>query len=95
MAIEAISVQAGQALQPDGWRPKCSAIEACDWEGAPWRVDTGRTWLDGTPIKPAIRVEVTGRKVRWIDGRRRVRVRITWVGDGEPDSYSGGWLWID
>jgi hypothetical protein len=47
----------------------------------------------GGPIKEvAVDVEVTGRKPRWRQGDWYMRVKITFVGDGEPDTIVGGWV---
>ena len=40
----------------------------------------------------AVNVEITGRTIQYRDGGRYVRVRIEWVGDCEPSTFSGGWL---
>jgi hypothetical protein len=46
----------------------------------------------GGPIKEiACNVEVTGRKPRWFGGSWWMRVKIIFVGDGEPDTITRGW----
>ncbi|MEE9126261.1 MAG: hypothetical protein V3U11_03905 [Planctomycetota bacterium] len=44
----------------------------------------------------AVRVEVTGRKVRYLFAAAftggSIRVKITFPGDGEPDRHVGGWI---
>lgn len=40
----------------------------------------------------AVNVEITGRTRRRISGDYYVRVKITFVGDCEPDTVSGGWI---
>lgn len=42
----------------------------------------------------AINVEITGRTSQHRKGARWVRVKIEWVGDCEPSTYSGGWLLV-
>lgn len=65
------------------------ALVASDWDGAPFR-------LPGPHGALAVRVEVTGRTVRHtvagLAGVGVVRARITFVGDGEPDEVTGGWI---
>ncbi len=50
---------------------------------------------NGGPIKSlAVKVEVTGRKSHWDGfGYSWVRVKVTFVGDGEPDTYAGARLY--
>ena len=40
----------------------------------------------------AVNVEVTGRTLQRKWGGYYVRVRITWVGDCEPDTHGSGWM---
>ncbi len=66
------------------------ALETCDdWNAAEFR-------LPGYPGTPAVavNVETTGRTVRTIGAAFPpvVRVRITFVGDGEPDVTVAGWM---
>lgn len=61
------------------------------WMDAPARV--GRfPWI-------ACEVEVSGRKVRrdvtGLRGVAVVRVRVVFVGDGEPDEVTSGWMHVD
>jgi len=52
--------------------------------------------LNGGPIKSlAVRVEVTGRKTHYPTswGYSWVRVKVTFVGDGDPDTYAGARLY--
>lgn len=93
-ARETVNPEVGSFVVPDGW--SCGAfLHECDWEGAPFRIMAPRT-----QVNVAVRIEVTSRKVRWGKGTPTpneihtdwVRVRITWVGDGEPDRHSGGWM---
>ena len=48
----------------------------------------------GGPIKEvAVNVTITGRKrIRRQGGYSYVRVRIEFVGDGEPSTFTGGWV---
>ncbi len=40
----------------------------------------------------AVNVKVTGRTPQRFAGDLWLRVKITFVGDGEPDTYTGGWV---
>lgn len=79
-------------VYPDGWS---------DWSGrlidgdsfSEHRITTsGRT---GSLISSlAVRVEVTGRTLTRKYGHRVVRVAITFLGDGEPDTTTGGFMLV-
>ena len=40
----------------------------------------------------AIEIEITGRVEQYRDGCGYIKVRITFVGDGEPNTYAKGWV---
>lgn len=49
--------------------------------------------LAGGPIKAvACRIEITGRKVNFKDNS--VRCRVVFVGDGEPDTFASGKVFL-
>ncbi len=49
--------------------------------------------LPGRPIKSvAIDVSVTGRTAQYLGGASWLRAKITFVGDGEPNTYAKGWV---
>lgn len=81
----------GDTLYPDGWAPSSTYLNPSDWDKAEWRIPSARY----SGIGLAIRLRVTGRTVQRKHGNLVVRVEITWVGDGEPDTYSKGYLVID
>ena len=85
-----IAPSVGNWLEPDGWKTG-GLLSESDWDAADFRVGacfTSRTY--------ALNLEITGRDLRYRYGSLNwVRVRIVWVGDGEPDTYSGGWLRTD
>jgi hypothetical protein len=59
-----------------------------DWDKAQFR-------LTGQIADVAVNVVVTGRTLRRGAGSVDwVRVRVEFVGDGEPSSFSGGWMKI-
>ena len=49
-----------------------------------------REWRTSRAI--AVNVQVTGRTIQYRWGGRFVRVKIEWVGDCEPSTFSGGWM---
>lgn len=83
-----VSPQVGRFVQPDGW-PLGAILAECDWGEAPFRLPsrTGRA--------PAVDIKVTGRTLRYdapgIAGPA-VRVRVTFVRDGETNETTGGWM---
>jgi hypothetical protein len=91
-------VRAGAVVVPDSGGPCGRRLVACEVpEFAPFRLesDAAKYVTDGRCPGPACRVDVTGRTVvRRPYGDDAVRVRITWVGDGEPDTHCGGWLLV-
>jgi len=46
----------------------------------------------GRPI--ACNVEITGRTLQRRQGADAIRVRIEWVGDCEPSTFTRGWLFL-
>lgn len=73
----------GRLVQPDGWQ-WAMPLTPSDWEQAAFRLPSARyNW-----VRWAVNVEVTGRTIR----NGRVRVKITFVGDGEPDTTHHGWM---
>jgi len=83
-------------LAPDGWKsPAGSFIVDGDkfdkeyfGEGT-IRIRTGQKVIPTLAIK----VRPTGRKLQWKNGWR-IRVQIEYLGDGEPSTFDGGWLWL-
>ena len=58
-----------------------------DWDAAEFRA---YSYFTGNEI--ACNVEITGRTIQRRYGSSSVRVRVTFVGDGEPDEVAYGWL---
>ena len=78
----------GMYLVPDGWRFG-SRLEASDWDKAKFYLPTN----SGGPVKAiAVNVKITGRTLQRICGDLFVRCQIEFVGDGEPSTFTGGWL---
>jgi len=96
MNLETKTIQAGDKILTDtrlgkGW--VWSDLELCtDWDAAEFRI-TGNEELLIPDL--AVNVSVTGRVIRRdvpnMLGQPVVRVRITFVGDDEPDYTCGGW----
>lgn len=97
-----VTPRIGSYVQPDAWKHG-EKLVASDWDQAQFRIPTGIraggafTMTPSGYVEIAINVEVTGRT--WqrapYTGTLRVRCRIEFVGDGEPSSFSGGWLYAD
>ena len=66
--------------------------DACgSWQGCDFRYPNP---VQGWEVKHAIacNVSITGRTMQIVNGSRCVRVKIEWVGDCEPSTFSSGWL---
>lgn len=94
-----VTPRVGSFVEPDLWRMG-EPLVVSDWDQAPFRIPTSMR-AEGaflpTPsgfVEVAVNVEVTGRTVRRRPNRYGlwVRARITFIGDGEPDQVTGGWL---
>jgi hypothetical protein len=79
------SAAVGCILEPDG-RMGENLLPCEDYSDASFRFPV-------LGLEIACNVHVTGRKLQYDGGNTKVRVRIEWVGDGEPSTFCGGWLW--
>ena len=84
----------GKRVIPDGWgnpgNTSGSLLIPCDdWDKADFRLPTGYHEFH---YDLAVNVEVTGRTVQSKGGCYVIRVKVTFVGDCEPDTISGGWM---
>ena len=89
-----VEVKAGSRIESDhGGSGPLEAGDAADLEilGIEFRLPS-RTYDN---IAYPVKVTITGRTVQWKYGSPRVRVRIEYVNDGEPNTVGGGWLWLD
>lgn len=82
----------GKRIVPDGWgnlgNTAGSQLIACDdWDKAEYRLPSPY-WNYET----AVNIEVTGRTIQTIGGCYGIRVKITFVGDYEPDVIVRGWM---
>lgn len=82
--------KAGDYVEPDGWAIGARLLPGeaeVDWMylGCLFRLPSRHGDL-------AVNVTVTGRKVHYVDGYRRMRCLIEFAGDGEPSTYTRGWI---
>ena len=93
--------EVGDFIEPDEW-PIGSNLEEDDgfkdssFAGCKFRLSTNRCLgTDDKPYKVAVNVKITG-KPHWIrHDRYRSRCKIEFVGDGEPSTFSGAWLYTN
>lgn len=89
-----IGPEAGRGVLVDDWGSHFpSYLEDCELPGlAPFRLPSQR-YAD---VSYACRVEITGRKGvrRPYDDRLWVRVKVTFIGNGEPDTVVRGWMTV-
>lgn len=85
----------GLAVLPDEWNAY-SRLEESDgyfdssFVGCQYRLPTNSKH----PYQLAVNIKVTGSKSHRIyDNRHRTRVQIEFVGDGEPSTFTGGWIY--
>lgn len=77
----------GSRLHLDGWQLS-AGLGPCEWDRADFR-------LTDASLPLAVKVETTGRTVQRFRGELAVRVRVTFVGDGEPDVMHGAWMFLN
>jgi len=87
-----VTPKAGRLILVDGWgSPVSRILQDCEIpEFAPFRLPS----LNHPDVAYAVRVEVTGRTIQtrpWND-YGWVKIRIVFVGDGEPDTCTSGWM---
>lgn len=81
-----IAAKVGSTIKPDGWKLDGKVIAGDDF--SEFRLTTNNGLCRSLPA----RFEVTGRTTQRIEGNYWVRVRITILNDGEPDTVFGGYL---
>ena len=86
---EGTQAEAGKMVYPDGWDGHGANLhDYPEWSKADF-------YLQGRYHQVAVNVTVTGRTFQrpWgYSGPKAVRVKIEFVGDGEPSTFSGGWM---
>lgn len=85
---QTVEPKIGSCIKPDGWR-LASRLTPETWEAADFRLPLNS---DG-PIKSlAVKIKVTGRTWQRREGDYYIRVAIEFVGDGEPSTFTRGWM---
>lgn len=83
------TIQVGTYVEPELWGMGENLQEGlegfCDFYLTGW--NTGATM--------AVNVEVTGRTVQRRKGDLWIRVKVTFVGDDQPNTTTGGWVLAD
>jgi len=85
---ETVEPKIGSFIKPDGWALG-SKLEASDWDAAAFRIPLNSA---GPITSLAVNVIVTGRTWQRRNASYYVRVRIEFVGDGEPSTFTTGWM---
>ena len=88
----AVEVKPDAYVVPDGWRGFGGRLREAGDGFSTYRLPVNSM---GTIKTLAVEVKITGRDIQSRGGNWWIRVRITFVGDGEPDTTSGGWMKID
>ena len=87
-----LSPQVGTVVQPDGWGLPSTLVDECWWDKAEFRLPSP-TYSD---VSSAVNVELSERskKIYVTGSAYKLRVKITFVGDCEPDLIVHGWMWV-
>jgi len=94
MNAERWVARVGDRVCPDGWNGDGAPVTAgegyCDagFPGCEFRL-LGH----GTGINSAVNVKVTGRPHYARGGDYRCRCKVEFVGDCEPSTFGGGWIY--
>lgn len=88
-----VEPQSQALILVDGWGTNCCAIlQDCEIRDfARFRIPSMRYGH----LAYAANIRITGRTAQrrpWQDSTLFVRIEITFVGDGEPDTVTGGWM---
>ena len=86
-----VEVKLDSYIVPDGWTFGGIVI-ASDWDKADFCLTKSASYA-GDPIESlAVNVTITGSTWQRRQGDYWIRVKIEFVGDGEPSVFSGGWM---
>jgi hypothetical protein len=85
-----VEAKVGSYVVPELWRIG-GRLMPSDWEPAQFRLPTGQAVVTSV----AVNVTVTGRTMQRRQGSLYVRCQVEFVGDGEPSTFSGGWLLVE
>jgi len=80
----------GSYVVPELWRFG-GRLTASDWDKAQFYLPTNQPVVK----EVATNVTVTGRTLQRRQGSLYVRCQIEFVGDGEPSTFSGGWMLVE
>lgn len=80
-------------IVPDAWSWGIGGrLTASDWHEAMYRLQCNNGLVDSV----AANITVTGRTVQYSPSQgARVRIKVEFVGDGEPSTYTAAWLYLD
>jgi hypothetical protein len=83
-------IEVGTPIQPEEWGLCGSRLEVSDWDQAEFRLPS----LSYPDYSIAVNVRITGRTFqrRPYSDMRWVKVEIEFVGDGEPSTFTAGWV---
>ena len=85
-----IEIRVGSVIQIDGWKLSCRVGEGDDF--SPFRIPTSNSVSVIESL--AARFEITGRTIQYDASGPKVRIKIIFVGDCEPDTTTRGWLFL-
>jgi hypothetical protein len=86
-----IEVKIGACIRPENW-PFGSRLIASDWDQAEFRLPRPNAFPNDPIQSLAVNIVITGRTWQRREGDYWLRVRIEFVGDGEPSAFAGGWM---
>lgn len=87
-----VTIRAGDRIENAAGR--IEVLLPSEWNRAAFRFPNPiQEWREIHAI--ALNLSITGRTFQWRNGRHMVKLRLEWVGDGEPSTYSEGWLLVD
>jgi hypothetical protein len=84
--IYEVEAKPGMYVKPDGWSVGQFLISGDSFSAL--RLETGHTVIESL----AVEIEITGRKFRYLNGSRFIRVKIIFLGDCEPNQETRGWM---
>ena len=83
------TIQIGSAILLDSGRCEL-LLDGSDWDRCDFRFPNPiLAWAEKHAI--AIKVEVTGRTIQRVQGEDAIRVRIEWIQDDEPSTFTSGY----
>lgn len=98
--FNSVQIRSGQTVKPDSWKGMTSTlISADDFDKQYFgeRISGRLPSPSFLNIEPAVKIEITGRKVIYEGSDLKVRCKVTWLRDNpelEEEPSSGGWLYV-